>query len=243
MYVHGGGWVLADLDVYDATCRSLANRTGALVVSVEYRHAPEHPFPAAHDDVLAATRRVMGHAAEFGGDPTRVAIAGESAGGNMAAATCVAMAAAGEPLPVFQLLIYPVTSTSMDTASYAEAADAKPLYSGLMNWFFGQAIASEADLADPRLNLVSLPREALAGLPPTLVITAERDPLRDEGEAFSDQLRAAGVEVTAMRFEGVCHEFFGAASVLGQAVRAQEEAAKALMSAYGATVSARRWGG
>jgi len=238
VYVHGGGWVIADLDVYDASCRGLANRSGALVVSVEYRHAPEHPFPAAHDDVLAATTWIMANAASLGGDPTRVAIAGESAGGNMAAATCIALAAQGASIPVFQLLVYPVTSTAMDTPSYADAADAKPLYSGFMNWFFGQAISSASDLADPRLNLLSVPASALTGLPPTLVITASRDPLRDEGEAFSELLRDAGVEVEAMRFEGVCHEFFGAAAVLDQAARAQDEAAQRLQVAFGASATA-----
>jgi len=242
VYVHGGGWVIADIDVYDASCRGLANRSGAMVVAVEYRHAPEYPFPAAHDDVLAATSWIMANAAQLGGDPARVAIAGESAGGNMAAATCIALAAQGGPAPVFQLLIYPVTSTAMDTVSYAEAADAKPLYSGFMNWFFGQTIASVADLDDPRLNLLGVADMALAGLPPALVITAERDPLRDEGEAFAERLRSAGVAVDALRFEGVCHEFFGAAAVLDQAAKAQEHAATALCSAFGAAVTSAATG-
>lgn len=232
VYIHGGGWVIADLDTYDASCRGLANQTGAIVVSVEYRHAPEHPFPAAHDDVLAATRWVLANAADLGGDPFRVAIAGESAGGNMAAATSMALVAEAGPRPVFQLLVYPVTSTAMDTPSYSEAADAKPLYSAFMGWFFGRTIHSTADLSDGRLDLLSCPDEALRELPPTLVITAGRDPLRDEGEAFAERLREAGVAVQATRYEGMPHEFFGAASVLDKAAQAQTEAARALRNAF-----------
>ncbi len=232
VYVHGGGWVLADLDVYDASCRALANRAGCVVVSVEYRHAPEHKFPAAHDDVLTATQWVLANAASVGGDPGRVAIAGESAGGNMAATTCIALHDLGGPELIFQLLVYPVASTSMDTPSYAEASDAKPLYSGFMNWFFGHIVTEASDLSDRRLDLVSIPVDRLAGLPPALVITAERDPLRDEGEAYAARLADAGVDVEASRYEGMPHEFFGAAAVVEMAADAQDQAATALRAAF-----------
>jgi acetyl esterase/lipase len=232
VYFHGGGWVIADIDVYDASCRALANKAGCLVVSVEYRQAPAHPFPAAHEDALAATRWVMEHAGEFGGDPRLVAVAGESAGGNMAAATCLSLKQAGAALPVFQLLIYPVASGAMDTQSYLEAVDAKPLYSGLMHWFFAQSVTDPAQLADLRISLVEASVEDLAGLPPALVITAERDPLRDEGEKLAKNLLAAGVPVAATRYPGVMHEFFGAATVMDKAALAQEEAASALRAVF-----------
>jgi acetyl esterase/lipase len=237
VYFHGGGWVIADLDVYDASCRGLANRAGCLVVSVEYRQAPEHPFPAAHDDALVATRWVMAHAGDLGGEPRLVAVAGESAGGNLAAATCLALKQAGEALPVFQLLIYPVASGAMDTPSYQEAQDAKPLYSGLMHWFFAQSVTDPAQLSDPRISLVEASVEDLTGLPPALVITAERDPLRDEGEQLAKALLAAGVPVAATRYPGVMHEFFGAAAVMDKAAKAQEEAASALRAVYAQTVA------
>ncbi|CAN5790382.1 hypothetical protein BH23ACT1_BH23ACT1_08740 [soil metagenome] len=232
VYFHGGGWVIADIDVYDASCRGLANRAGCLVVSVEYRQAPEHPFPAAHDDALAATRWVMEHAEELGGDPGRVAVAGESAVCNLAAATCMALKQAGSPLPVFQLLIYPVASGAMDTPSYAEALDAKPLYSGLMHWFFAQSVTDPAQLADRRISLVEASVEELTGLPPAMVITAERDQLRDEGEELAKGLLEAGVPVAATRYPGVMHEFFGAAAVMEKAALAQEEAATALRAVF-----------
>jgi acetyl esterase/lipase len=229
VYVHGGGWVIGDLDVYDASPRALANRVGALVVSVEYRHAPEFPLPAAHDDVLAATRWVAANAAELGGDPTRLSMVGESAGGNMVAATALALA--GEVPLRAQVLVYPVTATSMDTPSYEEARDARPLYSAMMRWFFINAISDASDLLDPRLDLMSVPAEQLAGLPTTLVITAERDPLRDEGEAFAARISDAGVAVEAVGYPGMGHEFFGMAAVVDQAAAAQQKAADHLSAA------------
>jgi acetyl esterase/lipase len=240
IYIHGGGWVIGDLAAYEATPRGLVNRTGCMAVSVEYRHAPEHPFPAAHDDVLAATRWIMANAASLGGDPSRIAIAGESAGANMVAATCLTLKQAGEPLPLLQALIYPVASAAMDTASYDEARDAKPLYSGLMPWYFSHLVTDPADLRDPRICLVDVPIEQLAGLPPTVVITAERDPLRDEGELLASRMRQAGVAVTATRYTGVMHEFFGMAPVIKKAAEAQDEVARALMTAFGAVQASER---
>lgn len=235
VYVHGGGWVIGDLDVYDASCRGLANKAGCIVVSVEYRHAPEHPFPAAHDDVLAATRWVMAHAADLGGDPARVAIAGESAGGNLAASTCLQLKAAGERQPVFQLLVYPVTTGEQYGESNLDAADAHPLNRPMMSWFAMHTFdGNPGAAADPRFDLLGLPPDQLAGLPPALVITDERDPLRDQGEQFARHLHAAGVPVTATRYDGAPHEFFGMAAVVDKAEQTQQEAALHLRRAFGA---------
>lgn len=228
--------VLADLVTYDASGRGLANRAGCLVVSVEYHHAPEAPFPPTHDDVLAATRWVLAHAGELGGDPARVAIGGESAGGRMAAATCLSLKAEGGPQPVFQLLVYPVASTARTTSSYEEARDAKPL--GLHELVLRHLISDVAQLSDPRLDLLSVPLDQLAGLPTALVIIAERDPLRDEGEMYAERLNQAGVPVDACRYEGMMHEFFGTAAVLDQADAAQDQAADALRAAFEAPVGA-----
>jgi acetyl esterase len=233
VYFHGGGWVIADLDVYDATPRALANRAHAIVASVGYRRAPEHPFPAAHDDALAATRWVHTHAEELRGDPTRVAVAGESAGANMAAATCLQLMHAGGPAPQFQLLIYPVASGLGGTPSYDDCADAVPLNRAMMGWFVKHTFPDPVQALDPRVDLVNVPLGDLRGLPPTLVITAQRDPLRDEGEAFARRLALAGVEVTATRYNGVPHEFFGMGAVVEAAQRAVNQAAAELTMALG----------
>ena len=234
LYAHGGGWVIADLDTYDASCRGLANKTGAMVVSVDYRKAPENPFPAAHEDYLAVAAWMLQHAGELGGDASRVALAGESAGGNLAAATAIALRDNKGPQPVFQLLVYPVTSTSNDWPSFKAAADAKPLYTGWLNWFLGHAISSAADLADWRLDLLSLTTEQLAALPPALVITAERDPLHDQGVAYAQSLTTAGVSTQLVQVSGVPHEFFGLAAVVAKAEQAQQTAAAALRTAFAA---------
>lgn len=233
VYVHGGGWVIGDLDVYDTSARALANRGRCVVVSVEYRHAPEHPFPAAHDDVLAATRWVQDRAGDFGGDPARVAIAGESAGGNMAAATCLQLRDAGEPLPVFQLLIYPLTTGANDSTSFADSADAKPLNRPMVSWFAKHAFPTPEAAMDTRFELLGIPVERLAGLPPALVMTAERDPLRSQGQAFAERLAAAGVPTTLRNYRRVPHEFFGWAALVDTAREAQDEAGKALVAAFG----------
>jgi acetyl esterase len=238
IYVHGGGWVIADIDTYDASARALALRVPAMVVSIEYRHAPEHRFPAAHDDVLAATQWVMEHVAELGGDPARVAIAGESAGGNMAAATCLSLKRMGLRMPSCQLLVYPVTSTSTDWNSFRENADAQPLHSAMMGWFTKHLLASPAQAHDDRLALLEAPLEDLAGLPPALVITAERDPLLDQAEAFAERLRAAGVDVRAVRYPGVPHEFFGMAAAVDRAAQAQIAAARFLRGAFSSQAAA-----
>ncbi|WP_219414320.1 alpha/beta hydrolase fold domain-containing protein [Pseudonocardia nigra] len=239
LWIHGGGWVLFTVDTYDASCRGIANRTGAIVVSPEYRRAPEHVFPAAHDDVLATYRWVRDNAEALGGDPARIAIGGESVGGNMAAATCLQLAAMGEPLPTAQVLVYPLTTGEQFGDSMVDAADARPLNRPLLSWMAMHAFEGVPDAgSDPRVNLLSVPTDRLAGMPPTLVITDERDPLRDQGEEFARHLEQAGVPVTASRYDGVMHEFFGAAAVLDKAAQAQTEAAEHLRRSFTAPAAA-----
>lgn len=226
MWIHGGGWVLFDIDTYDASCRGLTNKTGAIVVSPDYRRAPEAVFPASHDDVLAAWRWTVANAAQMGGDPARMAIGGESVGGNMAPATCLQLAAAGEPLPAAQVCVYPLTTPEQFGESMEDAADGRPLNRALLSWMAMHAFEGVPEAAqDPRIDLLSWPRESLALMPPTLVITDERDVLRSQGQQFAANLEAAGVPTTATYYEGVMHEFFGASAVLDKAEAAQQEAA------------------
>jgi acetyl esterase len=229
VYYHGGGFVIADNDVYDATPRALANATKAIVVSVEYRKAPEHKFPAAHEDAFAAYKWVVKNAKDFGGDPNRIAVAGESAGGNLA--VNVSMRARDEKItmPVRELLVYPVANSDMNSKSYLENAEAKPLNKGMMNWFVKNYLNTPAEAKDPRISLVNA---NLKGLPPTTLITAQIDPLRSEGELLAEKLRAAGVPVSFRNYDGVTHEFFGMASVLDKAKQAQEFAAEDLKKSF-----------
>jgi acetyl esterase len=227
VYFHGGGWVLGDLDSHDAVCRALANASGSIVISTDYRLAPEHRFPAAADDAYAATRWVADNATLLRIDPKKVAVAGDSAGGNLAAAvTLMARDQAGPDL-AFQVLIYPVTDANFDTPSYIENAVGYLLTRTGMQWYWNHYTA-EAD----RTNPYASPSRAttLGALPPALVITAEYDPLRDEGEAYATALRSAGVPTTLTRYPGLVHGFLGyfgifdesraAIAEIGAAVRA-----------------------
>lgn len=240
LWIHGGGWVLFTVDTYDASCRGVANKTGAIVVSPEYRRAPEDVFPAAHDDVLATYRWMRDNAEDLGGDPGRIGIGGESVGGNMAAATCLQLLAAGEPVPAAQVLVYPLTTGEQFGESMTDAADARPLNRPLLSWMAMHAFDGVPDAAaDPRVDLLSVPAEHLAGMPPTLLITGERDVLRSQGEEFARHLESAGVRVTAARYRGVMHEFFGAAAVLDKAEQAQRQAADHLRQVFAAPVAAQ----
>ena len=230
LYIHGGGWVIADLDVYDASPRAIANQVGAVVVSTHYRQAPEHQFPAAHEDTFAAYRWVIEHAREIGGDPARVGILGESAGGNMAAAVCLNARDAGLPLPVHQVLVYPIAGYDMQTESYREMTQAKPLNSAMMAWFFDKYLRSPADAETPA---IWLDRADLAGLPPATIINAELDPLRTDGERLARRFEQSGVQVEQRTFDGVTHEFFGMAAAVEQAKAAQQMATRALRRAFG----------
>jgi len=205
VYFHGGGWVIGELDTIDNPLRRIANRTGAVVVSVDYRLAPEHVYPAAFDDSYAATAWVAEHAAELGGDPERIAVGGDSAGGNLAAAVAIAARDRPGPRLVAQLLIYPVTDFDFTTESYEQNGEGYLLTKGSMQWFWAHYLGAQDLGKDP----YACPARAddLAGLPPAFVATAEFDPLRDEGEAYAANLRIAGVDVTAKRYDGMLHGF------------------------------------
>lgn len=230
VYYHGGGWVIADLDTYDATPRALSNAARCIVVSCDYRKGPEHHFPAAHEDAWAAYTWVLQNAASLKGDPARIAVAGESAGGNMAAVVAIMARDAGVRVPVHQLLVYPVAGGDFDTPSYRENADAKPLNRPMMKWFFDHYLRGPADLADWKISLSKAPN--LKGLPPATIITAQIDPLRSEGKAYAEALTAAGVSVSYTNVEGVTHEFFGMGAVLDEARQAQKIAAENLRKAF-----------
>jgi acetyl esterase len=233
VYYHGGGWVIADLDTYDASARALSHHANAIVVSAHYRQAPEHRFPAAHDDAFRAYQWTLANARAIGGDPARIAVAGESAGGNMAAAVSLRARDTGTQLPVHEVLIYPVAGVDTDTPSYAENANAKPLNKPMMIWFLDKYLAP-GDRQNPWVDLVDAD---LASLPPTTIIAAEIDPLRSEGKTLADRMQAAGVPVTYKLYEGVTHEFFGMGAVVADARDAEELAGQQLKRAFGATAA------
>ncbi len=230
VYFHGGGWVIATLDTYDSSCRALANAANCMVVSVAYRQAPENKFPAAAEDAYAATQWVMSNAAQLNGDPKRVAVGGESAGGNLAAVTCLMARDRKGLMPVHQMLIYPVTNYAFDTPSYQENANAKPLNRAMMMWFWNHYLKSEADGSNPYAS--PLRATNFRNLPPATVITAEIDPLRSEGQAYAQQLQKAGIPVKATNYNGVTHEFFGAGAVVDKAKQAVREAVAGLRSGF-----------
>jgi acetyl esterase/lipase len=230
LYIHGGGWVIADLDVYDASPRALANAAGAIVVSTHYRQAPEDRFPAAHEDTYAAYRWLLANAGSLGGDPRRVALVGESAGGNMAANIAIRARDEGVQAPLHQVLVYPVANNDMDSPSYRENAQAKPLGKAAMQWFVQHTFASPAQAADPRIALAT--RTDLGNLPPATILLAQIDPLRSEGELLAARLREAGVDVRLQRWDGVTHEFFGMGAVLPEAREAQALAGQRLREAF-----------
>ncbi len=203
VYYHGGGWVVGDLDTHDAVCRMLARSSGARVLSVDYRLAPEHPFPAAVDDALAAFRDAVARAPELGADPRRIAVAGDSAGGHLAAVTAQ-LAAADEHPPAFQLLIYPATDMLEVAASRLTFAEGFVLTKENMDWYEENFLGSQ-DRSDPRVS--PLHAGDLAGLAPALVVTAGFDPLRDEGEAYARKLQAGGVRTLLHRHPGYVHGF------------------------------------
>jgi acetyl esterase len=231
VYFHGGGWVIANLDVYEPSCRALCNAADCIVVSVAYRQAPEHKYPAAVEDAYAATQWVMANVKRWNGDPSHVAVAGESAGGNLATVACLKARFEGGRMPVAQLLIYPVTDSRMNTASFREHADAKPLNAAMVPWFWHHYLENEAQGLEPYASPMQAPD--LSGMPPAIVITAEIDPLRDEGEAYAKRLTMAGVPVQMTRYDGVTHEFFGLAGVVDNAKKAVKEAAQGLKRIFG----------
>jgi acetyl esterase len=228
VYFHGGGWVIGDISTHDTTCQRLAAGVPAVVVSVDYRLAPEHHFPAAVDDCDAATGWVSAHAAEFGGDPARLAVAGDSAGGTLAAVVARHARDAGGPPIAFQLLVYPATDMTRALPSHSENGKGYLLDSDTMTWFLDHYLA-DADRRHPDAS--PLFADDLSGLPPALVVTAEFDPLRDEGEAYAERLRQAGVTVTMSRYDGMIHAFYGLDPVFDAAKRATAETVAALHDA------------
>lgn len=231
VYYHGGGFVIANNSTYDASARLLAKEVGAVVVEVEYSKAPEHKFPASHEDAVAAYKWVTENAAAIGGDPKKIAVAGESAGGNLA--VNVAIAARDQKLtkPVYELIIYPMAGTDLDTASYkaADSSNVKPLNKAMMGWFYANLTNGPADMQDPRLDIVG--KADLHGLAPATVITDQIDPLQSEGQALADKLKKAGVDVEAVNYDGVTHEFFGMGLVVAKAKKAEDVAVKNLKAA------------
>lgn len=230
VYYHGGGWVIADKDVYDGGARGLSKAAKVVVVSVDYRRAPEAKFPAAWDDAFATYRWALANAASLNGDPARLALAGESAGGNLAVATAIAARDAGVQAPRHVVAVYPVAQTGdMMTPSYVDSAAAKPLNKAMVGWFVDKLSAKPDDKMDPRLDLV---HAKLAGLPPVTIINAEIDPLRSDGEMLEAALKSAGALVERKVYTGVTHEFFGMAAVVSKAKDAQSYAAAALKKSF-----------
>ena len=219
LYFHGGGWVIAGLDTYDSSARALAAETGAVVVSVHYRQGPEHRFPAAHEDAVAAYQWLVANSRTLGGDPNRIAVAGESAGGNLALTVGMALRASPTGRPLHLLMIYPVADADLTTPSMREEENAKPLSKAAVQWFVSNYTRSPADLLDPRLDAGRV--ADLRGLPRSTVVLAGIDPLRTGGERLVGKLNAAGVQTESRSFPGATHEFFGAAPVLQDAVVAQ----------------------
>ena len=232
VYFHGGGWVIGNLESHDGTARWLANRAGVAVASVDYRLGPEHVFPAAVDDCWAATNWVAANSADLGIDPNRLVVGGDSAGGNLAAVIALLARDAGAPLIRLQLLVYPAVDARMEHPSVDENGTGYLLSKADMNWFYehyGRGPAVPAD--DWRLSPLLNP--SLADVAPAYVLTAEFDPLRDEGEAYAAALEAAGVPTQHRRFDGMIHGFFTMVGAMDAADEAQEEAAKAIVTAVG----------
>lgn len=228
-YIHGGGWVIATNDTYDASPRALCNLVKAVVVSPEYRKGPENKFPAAHEDTFAAYKWVVQNAGQLKGNDKKIAVVGESAGGNMAAV--IANRAKGEGVrpPKAQVLVYPVASDDMNSPSYQRNADAKPLNKPMMKWFGEKYLNTPAEMSKPWMSIV---KADVKGVAPATIINAEIDPLCSDGEMYAKHLREAGVDVVQKTYKGVTHEFFGMAAVLPQAKEAQQLAADRLKAAF-----------
>lgn len=229
VYYHGGGFVIANLDVYNASAQALAEQVGAVVVSVAYRLAPENKFPTAHNDAFTAYEWAVKNAVDLKADPAKIAVVGESAGGNLAANVSVMARDKHIMLPVHQVLIYPIAQADMNTESYNMYEKAKPLNKAMMGWFTEKYLTTMIEAQDPKISLVNA---NLNGLPSTTIITAEIDPLHDDGVILARKLKAARVKVDSKNYEGVTHEFFGMALLVPEAKAAQAYAADQLKAAF-----------
>jgi len=221
LYLHGGGWVQGDIESHHGLCARLALYSGAIVVSLDYRLAPEHKFPAAVDDSLAAYRWLRDHAREIGADPARVAVGGDSAGGNLSAVVSQLSVAGGLPLPTCQVLIYPAVDFALDTPSHQELEEGHVIPRERILWYAGQYLRGDADKADLRAS--PLRASDLRGQPPALVITAGFDPLRDEGRAYADRLRQAGVDAIHREYPGQIHAFVSLTRAIPQGAECTRE--------------------
>lgn len=233
VYFHGGGFVIANISTYEASCRAIANAAGCIVASVGYRQAPENPFPAAPNDAYSATQYFMSTAGAIGGDPERVAVVGESAGGNLATVVCQLLRDEGATLPVHQVLVYPITTYAPEgaaTESIEQYAMASPLSAPALDWFAQYYLPDLSAATDPAASPLL---GDLTGLPPATIIQAEIDPLQSQGTVYADALEAAGVDVRRSLYEGVTHEFFGMGAVVDKAAQAVEEVAERLRTAFG----------
>ena len=230
VWFHGGGWVVGDLDTSDGVCRHLTVGARVVVVSVDYRLAPETKFPGPAEDCYHATKWVAENAASISGDPKRIAVGGDSAGGNLAAAVSMMARDRSGPAIGFQLLVYPVTDRNFSTVSYRENGEAYSLTRDGMIWFWDHYLAKNADANNSYAS--PLKAQRLKDLPAALVITAEYDPLRDEGEAYAARLRAAGIPTTCTRYDGMIHGFFGMSAAVDKGKQAIEEASAALQATF-----------
>ncbi|PRY09986.1 acetyl esterase/lipase [Pontibacter ummariensis] len=229
VYYHGGGWVIANLDTYEPSASALADKAGAIVMSVAYRQAPEHQYPAAHEDAFAAYQWARDSASVINGNPEMVVTAGESAGGNMAVAVALMAKERNVKMPEHILSVYPIADGDVDSPTYQEYVNAFFLNKTLMKWFFSLYAPGWETQTHPLIELVNAD---LNGLPPTTIINAEIDPLRYEGQLLAERLQAAGVPVERKVYEGVTHEFFGMNALLEEAVAAQDYAASRLKNVF-----------
>ena len=230
VFYHGGGFVIGSLDSYDSLCRALANRAKCIVVSVDYRLAPEQKFPAAVDDALAAYQWVADHALELNGDAARLAIAGDSAGGNITAVTAIRIRDEGEIAPLLQVLIYPVLDGTPERPSHHQFAEGMLLTRANILWFYGHYMNAPGDVKDPHFSPILT--EDLSRLPQAVVIVAGHDPLRDEGIEYAERLKEAGVDVELCNYEGMVHGFLSFADAVDQGMKGIEHVSKALRNAF-----------
>ncbi len=231
IYYHGGGYVIGNIETHDSTCRRIANKSRCQVISIGYRLAPEHPFPAPVEDGLAAYRHIRDRAASFGIDPKRIAVGGDSAGGNLAAVICQTCKRTAETAPAFQMLIYPATDFSRQSESRRSLAKGYFLTTTMIDWFNASYLPAGTDLTDLRLS--PLRAEDFSGLAPAFVLTAGYDPLRDEGRAYADKLIDSGVKTTYVNYPGTIHGFFSMTRFLRQGLLANDEAAAVLAAHFG----------